>query len=589
MARNVYVTALEPGSGKSAVVLGLTEVLSRRAGRLGYFRPLIGSARTQDADLDLVLDRFRLPQTYEHSYALTADDLHDVTDRTGYNRLIERVLTGYRTVADGSAGPPGPVAGIGASVAAVADAAATAATDASGSPDVVVGEGSDFTGSRGLDLDLNVDAANHLGAPVLLVVRGRNRTPEQVVDAVGQGISTLRDRGCTLIGVVANRVDPDAVDAVRVGLPEVLDDLVGAVVPEAPMLAEPTVAEVARALDARYLQPADGHDGPTEGSARRQVGRLIVGAMGLEHFLERIVDGDLVITPGDRVDIVAGSLAAHLSGTYPAVAGLVLTGGGEDRGGRRPVRGQRRHSRAGRADRSRPAHPDDAADVRARADRAGEGGPAPRRAARGQRRPRADGRRAAVAPRGRGPHSAGRRARRARPGDGARAGAAGRPDRRPAHVPVPRGVRRHLPRAAQAQGRHAGHGLRPDGRRLVLRHDDDPPRAGGRHGVGRRAHHRAHDPPGVRVHPHRAGPQGRLQRLPHVPGRPRPRLRRLRRGAQPERRAARRHRGVGRRHRGDVRDRAARGDAVVLDGGVGLWRGRRPGPRGHRAGPGAAP
>jgi phosphate acetyltransferase len=192
---------------------------------------------------------------------------------------------------------------------------------------VVVVEGSDFTGSLGLELDLNVDAANHLGAPVLLVVRGRNRTPEQVVDAVGQGISTLRDRGCTLIGVVANRVDPDAVDAVRVGLPEVLDDLVGAVVPEAPMLAAPTVAEVARALDARYLQPADGHDGPTEGSARRQVGRLIVGAMGLEHFLERIVDGDLVITPGDRVDIVAGSLAAHLSGTYPAVAGLVLTGG----------------------------------------------------------------------------------------------------------------------------------------------------------------------------------------------------------------------------------------------------------------------
>ena len=49
--------------------------------------------------------------------------------------------------------------------------------------------------------------------------------------------------------------------------------------------------------------------------------------MGLEHFLERIADGDLVITPGDRADIVAGSLAAHLSGTYPAVAGLVLTGG----------------------------------------------------------------------------------------------------------------------------------------------------------------------------------------------------------------------------------------------------------------------
>src|SRR6476659_1462867 len=101
VARNVYVTALEPGSGKSALVLGLTEALSRRAGRLGYFRPLIRSATDRDADLELVLGRYRLPQDYRHSYALTAEDLHDVTDRAGYTRLLERVLTAYRAVADG--------------------------------------------------------------------------------------------------------------------------------------------------------------------------------------------------------------------------------------------------------------------------------------------------------------------------------------------------------------------------------------------------------------------------------------------------------------------------------------------------------
>ena len=97
------------------------------------------------------------------------------------------------------------------------------------------------------------------------------------------------------------------------------------------MLAAPTVAEVARALGARYLQPSGDHGvgarGAADGGAGREVSRLIVGAMGLEHFLERIRDGDLVITPADRVDLIAGSLAAHLSGTYPGVAGLVLTGG----------------------------------------------------------------------------------------------------------------------------------------------------------------------------------------------------------------------------------------------------------------------
>jgi phosphate acetyltransferase len=321
VARNVYVTALEPGSGKSAVVLGLAEVLSRRAGRLGYFRPLIGSGSARDADVELVIERFRLAQSYRESYALSADDLHDVAAEGAYGDLLKRVLDGYRAVADGSTSRQQPVAGGEAAPSAVADAAVTAAT--TGPPDVVIVEGSDFTeASLAVELVLNVDSANHLGAPVLLVVNGARRTAEQVLDLVGQGITTLRERGCTLIGVVANRVGPSVVDAVRAGLPEVAGEIVAAAVPELPMLAAPTVAEVARALDARYLQPVEG-----EGGVHREVGRLIVGAMGLEHFLERIVEGDLVITPGDRVDIIAGSLAAHLSGTYPGVAGLVLTGG----------------------------------------------------------------------------------------------------------------------------------------------------------------------------------------------------------------------------------------------------------------------
>ena len=335
MARNVYVTALEPGSGKSAVVLGLTEVLSRQAGRLGFFRPLIRSAADHDADLELVLERYRLPQDYDRSYALTADDLHDVGDRAAFHRLLERVLTAYRVVADGEAGPSA-AAGLEEAATPVAEAAVTAAA-AQGAPDVVVIEGSDFVGgSAATEFDLNIDAANHLGAPVLLVVRGRGRSVEQVLDAVGGGIAALRDHGCTVIGVVANRVEPALADAVRAKLPAVVGDVVGAVVPEAPILAAPTVAEVARALGARYLQPAGGVHGTdgadngavtADGAADREVGRLIVGAMGLEHFLQRVVDGDLVITPSDRVDIIAGSLAAHLSGTYPAVAGLVLTGG----------------------------------------------------------------------------------------------------------------------------------------------------------------------------------------------------------------------------------------------------------------------
>jgi phosphate acetyltransferase len=310
MAGNVYVTALQPGSGKSAVVLGLTEVLARSAGRLAFYRPFIASADPPDPDIELIRHHFRLPQSYGESFALTAEDLHDADD---HDVLLKRILDGYARVASGA--------------------------------DVVVVEGSDFTeASLGLELGLNLDAANHLGCPVLLVAKGGPHSAEQVLDGVHQDLGVLAEHGCTVLGVVCNRVRPEAVDAVRAGLPEAAADLPAAVLPEVALLAAPTVAEVAQRLRAEQFVPPAATTAPARAAgpvppAVREVSRVVVGAMGLPAFLERFREGDLVITPGDRADIVAGSLAAHLCGAFPAIAGLVLTGGFVDPTARRLVDG----------------------------------------------------------------------------------------------------------------------------------------------------------------------------------------------------------------------------------------------------------
>jgi phosphate acetyltransferase len=287
MARSVYVTAMEAGTGKSAVVLGLAEVLSRRAGRMALFRPLIAAADPPDPDIELVRRRYQLGQSYAESFALTAEDLHDLDGRDGYGPLLARILDAHAVVAAGA--------------------------------DVVIIEGSDFTSpSLPVEFDLNVDAARNLGAPVLLVLGGRDRSADQVLDAVRHGVATLDGHGCSVLGVVCNRVEPGAVETVRAGLAEATGGLPGGVLPEVPLLAVPTVAEIAARLGAEELVAPTG---------TRAVSRVVVGAMGLPAFLDRIGDGDLVITPGDRADIVAGTLAARLSGTYPAVSGLVLSGG----------------------------------------------------------------------------------------------------------------------------------------------------------------------------------------------------------------------------------------------------------------------
>jgi phosphate acetyltransferase len=293
MARSVYLTAVEPGSGKSAVALGLMELLCGRMGRVGYLRPVIGSDGAPDNDIELIRRRYRLDQSYEDAYAAVVDDLRDMGDRGTYDKLLKRILDRYKKL----------------------DAV----------NDSVLVEGTDFSeASRALEFDFNADVANHLGLPTLLVVRGSGRSADAVLDAARLAHGSMEGRGVTILATVCNRVDPAVADEVRARLPEVVGDEPAYVLPEEPLLAAPTVAEVAEGLKARWLQPAEGPDAP---SARKEIRGVIIGAMTLPHFLEHVGEGDLIITPGDRADLIVGGLASRFSGTYPNVAGLVLTGG----------------------------------------------------------------------------------------------------------------------------------------------------------------------------------------------------------------------------------------------------------------------
>src|SRR5690606_24529088 len=56
-------------------------------------------------------------------------------------------------------------------------------------------------------------------------------------------------------------------------------------------------------------------------------GNYAVGAMQLRNYLNHLKDESLVITPGDRADIILGALQANMSSNYPKISGIILTGG----------------------------------------------------------------------------------------------------------------------------------------------------------------------------------------------------------------------------------------------------------------------
>ncbi|MFP5282727.1 MAG: phosphate acetyltransferase [Actinomycetes bacterium] len=284
MTRSVYVASPEGQTGKSAVALGLLDALTREVGRVGVFRPLSQDEGT-DLILELLVSQPGIDQTYEEalgvSYRAAREDadeaLHVIVERFG--QLSDRF-------------------------------------------EVIVILGSDYTDvATGTELAFNAKIAANLGAPVVLVVHGRERTPEQVHAAVDSAVTELHAQHVAVVAVVANRVDPGAVSAVRDALAD-LEGMVVAAMPESPILSAPTVRALAAAVDAPLIQGSDAW-------LDRESLSLVVAAMSLPNVLTWLAADATVIAPSDRPELLPGLLLAHQSGTFPPLAGVVLTGGYE--------------------------------------------------------------------------------------------------------------------------------------------------------------------------------------------------------------------------------------------------------------------
>jgi phosphate acetyltransferase len=124
--------------------------------------------------------------------------------------------------------------------------------------------------------------------------------------------------GCHVVAMVANRVRAGARDETSALLSgkEQLPAPVY-VLPEDPALSAPTVGQVQDRLGAELLlgDPA---------ALARDVRDFVFGGAHLPAFLPVLTEGCMVITPGDRADLLIGALAAHAAGS-PALAGVALT------------------------------------------------------------------------------------------------------------------------------------------------------------------------------------------------------------------------------------------------------------------------
>lgn len=291
MKTGIYITNTERSTGRSLVALGIFKLLLSKVSKVGYFRPIINDQPQgkHDNHIETMLKYFNIDMEYKEAYGFTMSQVVKYMNRDQEARLIEKIIERYKAIEE--------------------------------KYDFVVVEGADFADKGvAIEFELDIEIAKNLSLPTVLVSSAQGKNLKDAVSNLDLAIKTCSELDVNLLSVFMNRVPEDDMEEMKKELQAVVPvDTAIEIIPEIKQLGSPTVKEIQEELGATVLM---GHD-----LLCKQVDKIDVGAMHLRNFLERLGDNSLIITPGDRSDIILGALQAHVSSNYPNISGILVTGG----------------------------------------------------------------------------------------------------------------------------------------------------------------------------------------------------------------------------------------------------------------------
>jgi phosphate acetyltransferase len=290
MSKAIYIATSDHNSGKSIITLGLMSMLMGKTAKVGYFRPIIEDFNDGEGDnhIETVLSYFNLDMKFEDAYAITKSKLIKKKNNGKIGEVLDLIIEKYKRLEERF--------------------------------DFVLVEGTSFTGEgTSIELDTNVLIAKNLGIPTIIIGSGVGKTLEELVDSLYLVYDSFKIKDVEVLSVIANKVQLENVELVTKGLQKSLPQsvLINAI-PLISSLDNPTMQEIVNQLDAEVLF-GDAY-------LNNEIAYFSVGAMQLHNYLKHLRENCLVITPGDRSDLILGVLQANESANYPAISGIILTG-----------------------------------------------------------------------------------------------------------------------------------------------------------------------------------------------------------------------------------------------------------------------
>lgn len=290
MTRSIYITSIEGHAGKSSVALGVLDTLSHETERVGVFRPVARSHDERDYVLEMLLSHDGVDLDYDDCVGVSYEDVH-ADPEAALSEIVSRFKAVERQCG------------------------------------AVVILGSDYTdvGSP-TELGFNARIAANLGAPVLLVLGGQqvdgpnSRTPDDMRQVFVVARQELDSAHAQVLGIVANRADPARLDEIISAIEAEGARVPVWAIPEDRVLIAPSITSLMEAVEGSLIA------GDPELLKRESLG-VVVAAMSMENVLTRLIEGGVVVVPGDRADVLLGVLMANAAETFPSVSAVILNGG----------------------------------------------------------------------------------------------------------------------------------------------------------------------------------------------------------------------------------------------------------------------
>jgi BioD-like phosphotransacetylase family protein len=291
----VFVAATQQNDGKTTTSLGLFAALLKTRRRIGFIKP-VGQRFVEVDGLRIDEDSVLIDQTYGVKTPLEAmspiavepDFTRRYIEHQNNEFLVHRIQNSF-------------------------DRAAW-------EKEFVIIEGTGHAGV-GSVFDLsNARVASLLKSKVILVTKGGIGKP---IDEVALNKALFDKEGVELVGVILNKILSDKFEYVRDfarrGLERLGIDLLGAI-PEEPILSNATLGQIAKTTRGTFINGKN--------RSRRRVQRVVIGAMSSTHAMEYFKPGTLIITPGDRDDVILAALSATSLSEHDGqtIAGLILAG-----------------------------------------------------------------------------------------------------------------------------------------------------------------------------------------------------------------------------------------------------------------------